>query len=160
MHEETCAMAAKIGHLEMLKWARAKECSWDEETCAMAAKNGHLEMLKWARAQECPWDKRTCEYAAKNGHLEMLKWARGRAGRRGGSPQVGECPWDKRTCEAAAANGHLDVLKWARANGCPWCWLTCVQEFVDDLSPRTEPSYFPEVREWVEGKCPGEEDLV
>ena len=38
--------------------------SWDEWTCANAAKNGHFEILKWARAQGCPWDKWTCAYAA------------------------------------------------------------------------------------------------
>jgi hypothetical protein len=27
--------AAMFGHLEVLKWARANGCPWDEETCAV-----------------------------------------------------------------------------------------------------------------------------
>ena len=50
-----CKCAAKNGHLEVLKWARAKGYPWDEQTCAEAAKNGHLEVLQWARANGCPW---------------------------------------------------------------------------------------------------------
>ncbi len=33
------------GHLEILKWARANGCKWDESTCAAAARNGHLEVV-------------------------------------------------------------------------------------------------------------------
>ena len=29
-------------------------CPWDERTCAYAAKKGHLEVFKWARARGCP----------------------------------------------------------------------------------------------------------
>ena len=42
------------GQLELLKWARANQCLWDEETCAKAAAYGHLELLKWARLNGCP----------------------------------------------------------------------------------------------------------
>ena len=45
------------GHLEVLKWARANGCPWDEGTCAYAAEGGHLEVLKWARENGCPWDE-------------------------------------------------------------------------------------------------------
>lgn len=36
-----------------LKWLRAQEppCPWDGETCGWAARGGHLEVLRWARAQ-------------------------------------------------------------------------------------------------------------
>ena len=61
------------GDVETLKWAREKDCPWDELT---AGHGGHLETLKWARENGCPWDKLTCSYAAERGHLEVLKWAR------------------------------------------------------------------------------------
>jgi hypothetical protein len=32
-------------------------------TCAKAANSGHLEVLQWARANGCPWDERTCQCA-------------------------------------------------------------------------------------------------
>ena len=38
MKKETCALAAIYRHLEVLQWARAQGCPWDEETCAWAAR--------------------------------------------------------------------------------------------------------------------------
>ena len=52
--------AAEGGHLELLQWARANGCLWNEDTCWMAAGGGHLEMLQWARANGCPWNESTC----------------------------------------------------------------------------------------------------
>ena len=49
-------MAAEGGHLEVLQWARANGCPWDEWTCHNAAAGGHLEVLRWAHANECPCD--------------------------------------------------------------------------------------------------------
>ena len=60
----------------LLQWARANGCPWNEETCANAAKGGHLSVLQWAQANGCPWNWRTCEYAAGGGHLSVLQWAR------------------------------------------------------------------------------------
>ena len=74
--ELLCAFSAEGGCLEVLQWARAHGCPWDERTCLFAAENGHLEVLQWARAHGCPWDERTCRCAAKNGHLDVLEWAR------------------------------------------------------------------------------------
>jgi hypothetical protein len=69
-----CAIAAEVGNLDVLKWARENDCPWDDETCANAAEGGHLEVLKWARENDCPWDEDTCANAAQGGHLETLKW--------------------------------------------------------------------------------------
>ena len=44
---------ARNGHLEVLRWARANGCQWDERTCYAAAERGHLDVLKWARANGC-----------------------------------------------------------------------------------------------------------
>ncbi len=60
--------AAKYGHLEVLQWARANGCPWDEKTCLGAAEGGHLEVLLWAHANGCPWDDRVMYIAAQNGH--------------------------------------------------------------------------------------------
>jgi hypothetical protein len=107
--KRTCAAFARGGDWEMLQWARANGCPWDEGTCAAFARGGNLEMLQWARANGCPWDEGTCAAAARGGHLEVLKYARANG-----------CPWNEGTCAAAARGGHLEVLQWARANGCPW----------------------------------------
>jgi hypothetical protein len=33
---------------------------------------GYLEMLQWALANGCPWDERACTMAARGGHLEVV----------------------------------------------------------------------------------------
>ena len=50
----TCSYAAGGGYLEVLQWARANGCPWDEETCTFAAKKGHNEVLQWAIENGCP----------------------------------------------------------------------------------------------------------
>ena len=63
--------AAEGGHLEMLLWARANGCPWDERSCMGAAEGGHLEVLQWARANGCPWD----EYMRIYPKGLVLEWA-------------------------------------------------------------------------------------
>ena len=45
---------------------------WDRGTCAMLARHGGLEALKWARANGCDWNRGTCARAAQFGHLGVL----------------------------------------------------------------------------------------
>ncbi len=73
--EETCANAARGGHLELLQWARVTGCPWNGQTClGNAARGGHLEVLQWLKSKGCPWDRAAGSYAARGGHLEVLKW--------------------------------------------------------------------------------------
>ena len=44
--------------------------------CTEAAGGGQLEVLQWARANGCPWDNHTCRMAANGGHLNMMPWLR------------------------------------------------------------------------------------
>lgn len=103
-----CLNAAEGGQLDVLRWARANGCAWDERTCSWAAYAGHLDVVRWARANGCPLDKETCANAAEGGHLDVLQWAR-----------ANRCPWDEETCVNAAREWHLELLQWAHANGCP-----------------------------------------
>lgn len=119
-----CHFAARHGYLNLIKWARANGCPWDENTCYRAAEGGHLEMLIWARANGCPWDERTCSSAANGGHLEVLQWARANG-----------CFWNEFTCSFAALGGHLKVLQWAISNGCPY--------------NRDQLCRLPKVKEWL-----------
>lgn len=114
---EICEKAASGGHFELLKWAHANGCPWDNpgrpstgvpldgNTCVCAASNGHLDILKWVVANGCPWNKWTCVYAAGGGHLEVLKWFRANG-----------CPWHENMCGHAAKGGQIEVLQWAHAN--------------------------------------------
>ena len=104
-----CNLAAEVGYLDLIKWARTYGCPWNEGTCHKAARYGHLEVLQWARANGCPWNKNTCSYAALGGYLEVLQWARANG-----------CPWDEWTCYFAPGGGHLEMLKWAISTGCPY----------------------------------------
>ena len=72
---------------DVLAWAHAKGCTWDEMTCYWAARVGYLEMLRWARANGCPWDAQTCSGAALEWHLEVLHWERAKG-----------CPCDEEKC--------------------------------------------------------------
>jgi hypothetical protein len=50
-------------------------CIRGVRTCSAAAEGGHLEVLQWARAHDCPWNEaRVREYAAAGGHVDMLGW--------------------------------------------------------------------------------------
>ncbi len=44
-------MAAEGGHLEVLLWVQSQGCPWNENTCAKAAREGHLEVLKCYNGQ-------------------------------------------------------------------------------------------------------------
>jgi hypothetical protein len=104
-----CALIARTGNLQVLKWARKKKVPWGKETCREAASYGHLDILKYAHEHGCPWDESTCCGAAEYGRLEVLKYAH----------QHG-CAWDTETCRNAAGMGHLDILKYVHDKGCPW----------------------------------------
>ena len=108
--ETTCCWAAFGGHLELVKWLRAKGCPWGKVTSNWAAEGGQLEVLQWMWGQDppCPWGSGVCHFAALHGHLEVLRWARSQG-----------CPWDEGVNYAAAKNGHLEILRWARSQGCP-----------------------------------------
>jgi len=113
---DTAGIAARGGHLDVLRWLRAKEeRSWTPSICETAARQGHLHVLEWLRAQDppCPWNEQTCTAAASGGHLEVLQWVRA---------QDPPCPWDPSVTFLAAREGHLDVLQWLRAQDppCPW----------------------------------------
>ena len=109
--DQTCGWAARGGHLEVLKWLRAKGCPCGTLTSCWAAQGGRLEVMKWLRAKGCPWGTWASSRAAKGGHLVVLQWMRA---------QDPPCPWNSDVCYYAASKGHLEVLRWARSQGCPW----------------------------------------
>jgi hypothetical protein len=114
--DDIARMAARGGHLDMLRWLRVEgRCSWTPSVCESAAGQGHLQVLQWLRAQDppCPWTDWACAAAAHSGHLVVLQWLRA---------QDSPCPWAEGTCANAVMPGHLGVLQWlqARNPSCPW----------------------------------------
>jgi hypothetical protein len=65
---------AGVGHLDVLRWARANGCEWDEGTCYAAAGGGHLAVLQWARANGCPWGKWGCLLLVRYGTNDDEMW--------------------------------------------------------------------------------------
>ena len=69
-----CAATAGVGDLEALKaLCRAENFPWDEMTCDLAARGGHLEVLKWAHENDCPWGVYTCSHAAGENHQRLCQ---------------------------------------------------------------------------------------
>src|SRR5262249_39621345 len=55
----------------------ARACGWLEyrSLCCEASMEGQLEVMKWAKAQGCPWDDHTVYfYIMQRGHLHVVKW--------------------------------------------------------------------------------------
>ncbi|KAL6063217.1 Ankyrin repeat-containing domain [Balamuthia mandrillaris] len=97
-------VAARQGHLHLLKWLREQEDPppWIPAVCTVATSEGQLETLQWLRSQGCPWDEKTCSSAASGGHLEVLKWA-----------IANGCPWHVQEANRAAVlKGHHQVVQW------------------------------------------------
>ncbi|KAL6062163.1 Ankyrin repeat domain containing protein [Balamuthia mandrillaris] len=67
-------LAAKAGHVDILRWLQKKGCPWDATTCKAAAVEGNLDALKWLRFHGCPWDERVFLAAAKSGRLAVVHW--------------------------------------------------------------------------------------
>jgi hypothetical protein len=170
--------AARIGHIEQLRFLHAHGCAWEpckdygEDPCAGAAAGGHLHVLQWAHTNGCPWNELTCSAAAEGGHMSVLQWAcahgcpwhEGTCGgaAKGGHLAVlqwaraGGCPWDEWACIHAARSGHLAVLQWARANGCPWDGRLCVYARIRGMSlTRSDHEAVRKALDWaVANGCP------
>jgi hypothetical protein len=106
--EGTCEVAARGGHLDVLKYARENGCLWEVSSpykgmCISAIIGGNVECLKYVQERKCqmPLDNRPCERAAEHGHLEMLKYLR----------SLG-CALSGETVTLAIKNGHLDCVKY------------------------------------------------
>lgn len=112
--ETTCAAAARLGNLSVLKFAYENGCPWDKSTCTEAATADSLACLKYARERGCPWGASTCAAAAGAGNLAILSYAHEQG-----------CPWDEKTCRNAAYGGHLQCLRYAHEQVCPWDSRTC-----------------------------------
>ena len=100
-------LAACVGSVGWLAWAKASGCPWVARTCALFAGSGNLEALQWAREHNCPWDGETGWSAAERGHLEVVEWLiTDRADLNYARPPHGATP-----LYIAAQNGNLDVMQ-------------------------------------------------
>ena len=108
LHENngaTCAVAARAGRVDVLRWMRAHGYGWDANTSAAAAYGGHLHVLKWLRRKGCPHDAETYDVAEVGSSLDIIMWLR-------------ESRPDWPRCRVVAALGSIDVLKWLHGAQC------------------------------------------
>ena len=78
-NERTINAAAEQGNLEMVKYCVANECPINTWACQFAARIGHLECLKYLREEaKAPWDSSVLHFAHRNKHLECLRYAIGK----------------------------------------------------------------------------------
>ena len=72
---KTWKCATKAAHLDVLRWLRANGYTGDRRTCYLAARHGHLEILRWHVLEcGCRLTKDTVTAAASAGKLEILQW--------------------------------------------------------------------------------------
>ena len=60
MEYRTCPYAAKGGHLEYCNGLVPMAARGMQGRALLRPSGGHLEVLQWARANGCPWDESTC----------------------------------------------------------------------------------------------------
>jgi hypothetical protein len=75
--ENICAMAAKSGNVELLKFMEQNGARWIWRAAAYAAGNGMFDALKYLHSINAPIDGQAVLFAAANGHQEIVDWLQG-----------------------------------------------------------------------------------
>lgn len=71
-------LAARLGHLEVVRTISRLDCPLDTYTSLSAAINGHLEVLIWLVDHGCPCNMESVlNVAVANGHTHIAEWVRG-----------------------------------------------------------------------------------
>jgi len=65
-------LAAKVGSIPYLKWAREKKYPWTTRTCAIASREGHVTVLEWLRSNGCPYNRDECILASSR--HDIWRW--------------------------------------------------------------------------------------
>ncbi|KAG5181260.1 hypothetical protein JKP88DRAFT_195952 [Tribonema minus] len=104
------AHSVRHGHLRVLQWAhRTRRIRPSSEVLEAGAVSGSIELVQWLRGIGCPWAPAVAATAARHGHAQLLDWVLAR-----------RCPRTEWVCINAAFGGHIEALRVARAWGCPW----------------------------------------
>ena len=162
-------VAARYGHLNMLKWLYARRLRGSENICAASlsgiTKHGvpyetGFACLRFLHERGSPLNGKASALAASIS-LEVLKYCHERGApldRR--APDFAasrgrlDClrylhengyPWDSGALCAASGGGHLDCLSYLVENECPWYWsvmtYTCTKGHINCLRYLHEKGY-------------------
>ena len=117
--ENTCTTAARIGNLIALKFARSKDCAWNEFCLEAAIQSRNLELVEYCLQNSCPLGTSDiCHYAMEDyDHDQALRMLR--------LLRKFSVPWSTMTCTSDASYGNFDALKWAVSKGCAFDRQQC-----------------------------------
>lgn len=110
-------IAAKNGHLLLLRWTREIGCDWCHVIVLRAVESGHAAVMQWLLdiGEAKPNDSSPFSFAvqAQAPNLHTLEWL-----------YKNKFAWSYYTCMMAARTGWLEGLQFLRAKGCPWNYET------------------------------------
>jgi hypothetical protein len=107
MDVKSCAAAARLGALDLLKWFDEVGINWNHQgVFTAAATSGSIELILWLTETGAVFDVEAMIAAAEYGYLNICKHLHAQG-----------CYWDSRVTNAAKT---LEILKWLHENGCPW----------------------------------------
>ena len=110
-------MAARKGHLDILKWAHENRVTLSNTTIIEAAATNQLECLRYCH-QHVPvssWDIRSTMTAAHHGHINVLQFMYECL--KTVDPPRRDALWNHNLVHAAISNGQLECLKWLHTQG-------------------------------------------
>lgn len=150
--ERPCTAAISHGYLELLIWLRDYSYPLGD-IYSVAARHGHLHILKYAKENGCMYDDSSDAHgdAALNGNLEVLQWcvkelgdhystddvlcgaiASGNLGMvtwivEAESDTISDFVWIYHALHKAVKHGHLHIIEWLVAGGSfHVCYDSCV----------------------------------
>ena len=112
-NEDLCAIAARSGWLNVLKWARENDCPWNLETFEATVYRNDRNMFDWITEHDCPSgmgfpDYKIYEHIVKLGHIDALAYI----GRNLHHPMM----TDLIPVKLAAKHVQIDMLEWMLNN--------------------------------------------
>ena len=136
-YNDFCAMAARRGHLNILKLVHSYGCPWGHDSIMYAATNGKLDCLTYLLENKCPFNINASLLCASNGHLDCLKCLH-KYGNLHPNCYIyaaeygyldcliyshkngGNILHNDDICFRVARSDYLDCLKYLHENGCDW----------------------------------------
>jgi len=97
------------GHLECLKYLYEKGYEFNEYHTRNVSSNGHLECLRFLYENGCPISAKSAMRAVVEGKIECLRFLYGNG-----------CPIENFTVSSAARGGHFEILQYLILNNCPY----------------------------------------
>jgi hypothetical protein len=76
MNESDCEIAAKNGHLSVLKWFHTNGFKFDDLVISTAVANGHMHILQWACKKGFKITHPIYRAAVEHNQTEILEWMR------------------------------------------------------------------------------------